>query len=153
MKPVTRGDSSWLAQEIPASSLYRTSLPVIGRHAKCAKRFRSSQATEKISDLCRRAPQRLATQCRANLSLSPRRHYMFSICSTGGDAMTGAVIPDASHVEATFHVLPGLYLLGSLERGVTIYSQQVRAHNLAWALWELQHGGGRKVGNTLAARP
>jgi hypothetical protein len=41
-------------------------------------------------------------------------------------------------VEATFYMCPGLYLIGSMERGVTIYSQQVRAHNLAWALHELQ---------------
>lgn len=43
----------------------------------------------------------------------------------------------AKAVEATFRVQPGLYLLGSLERGVTVYSQQLRAHNLVWALWEL----------------
>lgn len=44
----------------------------------------------------------------------------------------------ATSVEATFRVRPGLYVLGSLERGVTVYNQQVRAHNLVWALWELQ---------------
>ena len=49
-------------------------------------------------------------------------------------------------VEAAFRVLPGLYLIGSLERGVTIYSQQVRAHNLAWALWDNQNKGRRKLG-------
>lgn len=43
----------------------------------------------------------------------------------------------AEAVEAAFRVIPGLYLLGSLERGVTVYNQQLRAHNLAWALWEL----------------
>lgn len=35
-----------------------------------------------------------------------------------------------------FEVLPGLYLVGSLERGLTVYNQQLRAHNLAWALGE-----------------
>jgi len=45
-------------------------------------------------------------------------------------------------VEKTFRLLDGLYLLGSLERGVTIYSQQIRAHNLAWALWEMD----RRIG-------
>jgi hypothetical protein len=49
-------------------------------------------------------------------------------------------------VEAAFRVVPGLYVIGSLERGVTIYSQQVRAHNLAWALWDNQNKGHRKVG-------
>jgi hypothetical protein len=43
----------------------------------------------------------------------------------------------ATEVEATFRVAPGLYVLGVLERGVTVYRQQVRAHNLAWSLWEL----------------
>jgi hypothetical protein len=33
-------------------------------------------------------------------------------------------------------VLPGIYLIGSLEKGVTVYNQQLRAHNLAWAIWE-----------------
>jgi hypothetical protein len=55
--------------------------------------------------------------------------------------------PDARDVEATFRVVPGLYVIGSLERGVTIYSQQVRAHNLAWALWDLQNKGDRQIGN------
>lgn len=44
-------------------------------------------------------------------------------------------------VEGTFQMRDGLYLLGCLERGVTIYSQQIRAHNLAWALWELSQKG------------
>lgn len=46
-------------------------------------------------------------------------------------------------VEETFRLRPGLYLVGSMERGVTIYSQQVRAHNLAWAIHELQRTRGR----------
>jgi hypothetical protein len=40
----------------------------------------------------------------------------------------------AQEIEAAFAAKAGLYLLGSLERGVTVYSQQVRAHNLVWAL-------------------
>jgi NAD(P)-binding Rossmann-like domain len=50
----------------------------------------------------------------------------------------------AQGVEATFRVLPGLYLIGSLERGVTVYSQQLRAHNLVWALWEIQKKSGEQ---------
>ncbi|MGF1628540.1 MAG: FAD-dependent oxidoreductase [Kiloniellaceae bacterium] len=42
----------------------------------------------------------------------------------------------AEEVEASFQVAPGLYVIGSLEKGVTVYNQQIRAHNLAWALWE-----------------
>ena len=30
-----------------------------------------------------------------------------------------------------------MYLVGSLEKGLTVYSQQDRAYNLVWALWEL----------------
>lgn len=51
-----------------------------------------------------------------------------------------------SQVEASFRVRRGLYVIGSLEQGVTIYNQQVRAHNLAWALWELHRGGKRDLG-------
>jgi len=40
-------------------------------------------------------------------------------------------------VEPTFRLKPGLYLIGSLERGLTVYKQQIRAHNLVWSLWEL----------------
>jgi hypothetical protein len=43
-----------------------------------------------------------------------------------------------SVVEEAFRVVDGLYVIGSLERGVTVYKQQVRAHNLAWAISELQ---------------
>jgi hypothetical protein len=52
----------------------------------------------------------------------------------------------AAEIAATFRVCDGLYLIGSLERGVTVYSQQVRAHNLAWALWQLSRCGRLKVG-------
>ena len=47
-------------------------------------------------------------------------------------------IARASRGEASFRIREGLYLIGSLERGVTVYGQQVRAHNLVWALWKLQ---------------
>lgn len=43
----------------------------------------------------------------------------------------------ADAIEKTFKISNGLYLVGSLETGVTIYRQQVRAHNLVWALWEI----------------
>jgi len=52
----------------------------------------------------------------------------------------------AKAVEATFLVHPGLYLIGSLERGLTVYNQQLRAHNLVWALWELhKHNNGEDI--------
>ena len=53
----------------------------------------------------------------------------------------------AGEVEATYRVVAGLYLLGSLERGLTVYKQQLRAHNLVWALWELHRVGKRPVGS------
>jgi hypothetical protein len=56
------------------------------------------------------------------------------------------ILKRAKAVEAAFRVLPGIYLIGSLERGVTVYSQQTRAHNLIWALWELQKHGRRALG-------
>lgn len=56
------------------------------------------------------------------------------------------VLLRAADVAATFRVRDGMYLIGSLERGLTVYSQQVRAHNLAWALWELSRHGHLKVG-------
>jgi hypothetical protein len=40
----------------------------------------------------------------------------------------------AQQTAAAFRLVGELYLIGSLERGVTVYRQQVRAHNLAWAL-------------------
>jgi hypothetical protein len=51
----------------------------------------------------------------------------------------------AERAEETFQVVPGLFLIGSLERGVTVYNQQVRAHNLVWALWEIQNAEKRKI--------
>src|ERR1700722_12356295 len=53
----------------------------------------------------------------------------------------------ARRVEATFRVKDDLYLLGGMERGVTLYNQHVRAHNLAWALWELENAGVRNLGS------
>jgi hypothetical protein len=55
-------------------------------------------------------------------------------------------IERAREVEKSYRVRDGLYLLGSMERGVTVYSQQVRAHNLIWALWELEENNKRPVG-------
>lgn len=52
----------------------------------------------------------------------------------------------AQEVERTYRVRDGLYLLGSMERGVTVYNQQVRAHNLIWALWELDKSNKRRMG-------
>lgn len=52
----------------------------------------------------------------------------------------------AKVVEPTFRLQSGLYLIGSLERGVTVYNQQLRAHNLVWALWELSKRNEIKVG-------
>jgi len=52
----------------------------------------------------------------------------------------------ARGVEQSYRLVPGLYLLGSLERGVTVYKQQVRAHNLVWSLWELDRVGERPLG-------
>jgi hypothetical protein len=49
-------------------------------------------------------------------------------------------IRDASSARAvlrTYEVVSGIYVLGSLSTGVTVYRQQVRAHNLASALKHL----------------
>ena len=53
---------------------------------------------------------------------------------------SGSSTPDlllSQEVESTFKLMEGIYLLGSLQKGVTVYGQQVRAHNLMWSLWEL----------------
>lgn len=57
----------------------------------------------------------------------------------GGTPMTGAIgaitdVESARAVLETYEVVTGVYLLGSLSKGVTVYRQQVRAHNLARAL-------------------
>lgn len=44
----------------------------------------------------------------------------------------------AREIIATYQVKPGVHLLGSVERALTIHAQQRRAHNLAWALIELK---------------
>ena len=49
--------------------------------------------------------------------------------------------PSPVDVASSFRVAPGIYLIGSLERGVTVYSQQIRAHNLVWALHQLEQTG------------
>src|SRR5690348_9742132 len=49
----------------------------------------------------------------------------------------------ASAVMPAFKIGDEVYLIGSLERGVTVYGQQVRAHNLMWALAELDKAAGR----------
>lgn len=61
-----------------------------------------------------------------------------------------AVGERARKAELSFRIKPGIYLIGSLERGLTVYKQQVRAHNLVWALWELQRRGEIDVGNKVA---
>ncbi|MES2860085.1 MAG: hypothetical protein V4701_01355 [Pseudomonadota bacterium] len=51
--------------------------------------------------------------------------------------MTSPKIVDqttAQEVADTYAVAPGVYVLGSLSAGVTVFKQQVRAHNLAAAL-------------------
>ena len=52
----------------------------------------------------------------------------------------------ACDVEKSYRIQTGLYVIGCLERGATVYNQQTRAHNLVWALWELQQRKSRNVG-------
>ena len=52
----------------------------------------------------------------------------------------------AAEIEKTFRICSGLYLVGGMERGVTLYNQQVRAHNLVWALFELDRHRKRQIG-------
>jgi hypothetical protein len=40
----------------------------------------------------------------------------------------------AREVLNTYRLVPDIYVLGSLEKSLTVFSQQVRAHNLAWSL-------------------
>lgn len=61
--------------------------------------------------------------------------------------MSAYDVTRAAEVAATYQVADGLYLLGSLERGLTVYKQQLRAHNLIWALWELHREGRRPIGD------
>lgn len=48
-------------------------------------------------------------------------------------AMIPTIVPP-EEVRAQFRIAPGVYLLGSMEKGVTVYSQQVRAINLTLAM-------------------
>jgi hypothetical protein len=61
-------------------------------------------------------------------------------------SVDNSVITCASAIAETYRLRDGLYVLGMTERGVTLYNQQVRAHNLIWALWELHHHGKRCLG-------
>lgn len=51
------------------------------------------------------------------------------------------------HVASTYEVTDKVFVLGSLSKGVTVYQQQVRALNLAWALRELNVHGRRTLSN------
>lgn len=51
----------------------------------------------------------------------------------------------AHAIERSYRLADGIYLLGSLETGLTIHSQQLRAHNLAWALAKLRTEGASKI--------
>jgi NAD(P)-binding Rossmann-like domain len=57
-----------------------------------------------------------------------------------------SIVARATGVEQTYRLCDGVYLLGMMERGVTVYNQQVRAHNLVWSLWELHRAGKRELG-------
>jgi hypothetical protein len=61
-------------------------------------------------------------------------------------SLDASEVARAVGIEKTFQVCRGLYLVGGMERGVTLYNQQVRAHNLVWALWELDRRGIRELG-------
>jgi hypothetical protein len=68
----------------------------------------------------------------------------------------GLNTPDASDTLETFKLADGIFVLGSFEKGLTVRSQQVRAHNLAWALREQGLAQNRKnrvaiVGGGIAA--
>jgi hypothetical protein len=43
----------------------------------------------------------------------------------------------ATEVAETYRAADRVYVIGSMERGVTVYKQQLRTHNLIWALWEI----------------
>jgi len=45
-----------------------------------------------------------------------------------------------------FEISNGIFAIGVKERGVTLYNQQVRAHNLVWALVEQQRSDARALG-------
>ena len=58
-----------------------------------------------------------------------------------GPSACHPIVRRATKVEKSFRLKDGVYLLGTFERGVTVYKQQVRAHNLVWAIWELHNAG------------
>jgi hypothetical protein len=51
----------------------------------------------------------------------------------------------ARTVGSSFRIRGGVYLLGSFEKGVTVYRQQVRAHNLLWSLSKSKGTANAKV--------
>ncbi|MBY3081858.1 MULTISPECIES: NAD(P)-binding protein [Rhizobium] len=53
---------------------------------------------------------------------------------------------EPAEILQTFHVSDGIFAIGVQERGVTLYNQQVRAHNLIWALVDLDRAKVRKLG-------
>lgn len=50
----------------------------------------------------------------------------------------------AKKIIETFELFEGIYLIGSLQTGVTVYNQQVRAHNLVWAMKKMAESGGNE---------
>lgn len=58
-------------------------------------------------------------------------------------ALPSSMTPE--QVAATFDI-NGIFAVGVQENGVTLYNQQVRAHNLIWALSELDRSGKRALG-------
>ncbi|MBZ9907742.1 NAD(P)/FAD-dependent oxidoreductase [Mesorhizobium sp. BR115XR7A] len=59
--------------------------------------------------------------------------------------MTRGSINTPSDVASTYEVTEKVFVLGSLSKGVTVYQQQARALNLAWALRELNVHKGRAL--------
>jgi hypothetical protein len=60
-------------------------------------------------------------------------------------AFVGPIHADPAEIRNSFELSDGIYVLGSFERGLTVYSQQARAHNLVWALRdEMQAPNGKK---------
>jgi hypothetical protein len=53
----------------------------------------------------------------------------------------------AETIAASYRLAEGIYLLGCLETGLTIHNQQLRAHNLAWALAKLRSEGQIRLDN------
>lgn len=53
-----------------------------------------------------------------------------------------ATLEKAERIRDEYSLTDSLFLLGSVARGLTVFDQQVRAHNLAWALWRVMEGDG-----------